>query len=367
MGEKEKLNQQLIDKMNEEQDKYRDWLTAQPPEEILNHAYEYTVREDILMAMESLDLKDNQIQVLLMSESPLADIYKDFLKIEGDHMEIVSSCIETRANDLIEMNYRDKAALKTPLGFVEAHRTDDGISFAVYDVNLKEIESGVIEDSRITAYEAAEKVWYENGLSNVILEDRDELLKRVQETRNSVNKEKEEPKEEKPAFSPVYLKSGEYARAHGELDAFRESYKANIACRDAIVSAIHDNYRDNCLNSDAIYKSVVGKFGAERVAHVLANTVRHKDWDGRISDANKQWAQSVPMAACFGDRENDKSVYYVVDQAHVGLTDLLVTRFRKEQAKEKELPSIREQLKSKAKDIEQKTPAAKSKDKNLDI
>ena len=46
------LNTALYEKMAAEQDKYRDWLKSQPPEEVLNHAYEYTVREDIVMAME---------------------------------------------------------------------------------------------------------------------------------------------------------------------------------------------------------------------------------------------------------------------------------------------------------------------------
>ena len=34
----------LYDKMKVEQDKYRDWLLSRPPEEILNHTYEYRVR-----------------------------------------------------------------------------------------------------------------------------------------------------------------------------------------------------------------------------------------------------------------------------------------------------------------------------------
>ena len=45
----EELNTRLYEKMFEEQEKYRGWLLSQPPEEILNHTYEYTVREDILM------------------------------------------------------------------------------------------------------------------------------------------------------------------------------------------------------------------------------------------------------------------------------------------------------------------------------
>ena len=40
-------NTALYEKMAAEQDKFRDWLKSQPPEEILNHAYEYAVREDI--------------------------------------------------------------------------------------------------------------------------------------------------------------------------------------------------------------------------------------------------------------------------------------------------------------------------------
>ena len=51
--------------MSDEQDKFRDWLKSQPPEEILHHTYEYTVREDIVMAMEQLELTDAQAQALL--------------------------------------------------------------------------------------------------------------------------------------------------------------------------------------------------------------------------------------------------------------------------------------------------------------
>ena len=63
------LNTALYEKMAAEQDKYRDWLKSQPPEEILHHTYEYTVREDIVMAMEELELTDAQAQALLESPS----------------------------------------------------------------------------------------------------------------------------------------------------------------------------------------------------------------------------------------------------------------------------------------------------------
>ena len=40
----EELNTALYKKVFAEQEQYREWLLSQPPDEILNHCYEYTVR-----------------------------------------------------------------------------------------------------------------------------------------------------------------------------------------------------------------------------------------------------------------------------------------------------------------------------------
>lgn len=56
----ETINTQLYEKMFAEQERYRDWLLHQPPKEILNHTYEYTTREDILMTLEDNDLSFEQ-------------------------------------------------------------------------------------------------------------------------------------------------------------------------------------------------------------------------------------------------------------------------------------------------------------------
>ena len=44
----EELNSALYNKMNQEQAIYMDWLESLPPNEILQHAYEFAVRQDIL-------------------------------------------------------------------------------------------------------------------------------------------------------------------------------------------------------------------------------------------------------------------------------------------------------------------------------
>ena len=109
----EELNTKVYEKLFDEQQKYKEWLLTQSPEEILNHAYEYTVREDIVLAMEYHDLSDEQTKALLSSLAPLDEIFHDFEQIEGDHMDVIRGCIETRANDIIED--QRKALLQLPV------------------------------------------------------------------------------------------------------------------------------------------------------------------------------------------------------------------------------------------------------------
>ncbi len=94
-------NALLYEKMKAEQDKYRDWLLTQPPEELLSHTYEYTVREDIVVCMEELELSPKQVKALLRSFCPLDDVYKEFERREAEYMDTVRDCIEARANEVI--------------------------------------------------------------------------------------------------------------------------------------------------------------------------------------------------------------------------------------------------------------------------
>lgn len=109
----EERNTALYQKMFAEQESFRDWLKGQPPEEILNHAYEYTIREDILLSLEYHDLSVAQVYALMNSPSPLADVFKDFEKLETHHMETVWDCLENRADAILESQRR--VLRETPL------------------------------------------------------------------------------------------------------------------------------------------------------------------------------------------------------------------------------------------------------------
>jgi len=129
----------------------------------------------------------------------------------------------------------------------------------------------------------------------------------------------------------VYPHTAAYAREHNELPQYRESLQANIACKEAIEKAVGENYHRWSVDTKTAAAQVMAQFPVERIQYVLAATVQQKDWDGRISDDNKAWAKTIPVA----DEQN--RYYFVVDQCHPGLTDLFVKRFREETAKK---PSI---------------------------
>ena len=101
----EELNTKLYQKMFAEQEEFRDWLLSQPPEEILNHCYEYTHREDILLSLEYHDLSEDQCRALLKLETPIADIFKDFEKRETDHMDNIWDTVECRANAVLREEF----------------------------------------------------------------------------------------------------------------------------------------------------------------------------------------------------------------------------------------------------------------------
>lgn len=232
----EALQQSLYDKLSREQDKYRDWLKGQPPEEILHHSYEYTVREDILMSMEELTLTEAETRALLLSPSPMAILYDKFSDLETGYMDTIRDSIEDTAKD-------------------EAKKLRD---------------------------------------------------------------------------LPVYPYPADHARENGELDVYRASFRANVSCKEAIEAAIREHYRDNRLDAGAAVGQVAEQFGQERMLYVLAATVRHFDYDGRISRDNKRWANTIPVYENKDGMGGDRTAQFVVC-SHPGLTDLFLTGARREQ------------------------------------
>ena len=153
----EALNTEVYKKLHAEQEKFKGWLLQQSPEEILKHAYEYTVREDILLAMEYNDLTDEQCKAALHCPDLLSDIFSAFEKLETDHMTDVFGCIENRANDLIAA---EKEALRSLPVYTEtaAYAKEHGEQ----DLRIKSLQTNVL--CRNAIEDAIKEHYHDNRL-----------------------------------------------------------------------------------------------------------------------------------------------------------------------------------------------------------
>ena len=119
---------------------------------------------------------------------------------------------------------------------------------------------------------------------------------------------------------PLYPCSLAEAIRSNERDLWRESYKENCDCARAIERTIGENYHDNRLEDCA--KLLIERYGFDRVNWVLANTVQQKKDDGRISNANKEWAKAISIP-------NDDVRWHFTVESHPGLTDIFLNQVRK--------------------------------------
>ncbi len=90
----------------------------------------------------------------------------------------------------------------------------------------------------------------------------------------------------------LYPYSVQEAVRNNELPLWRESYRANIACKQAVESAIRTGFDGMRLDPGCL-KPVLEEYGYKRVGWVLSNTLQRKDYDGRFGTSNKAWAKQT--------------------------------------------------------------------------
>ncbi len=132
-------------------------------------------------------------------------------------------------------------------------------------------------------------------------------------------------KVEEPTMKEVYPHSLNEARDKGELDEYRDSYNANLACKNDIESEISKHFDGLILDNDAI-DSVIEKYGLERVSYVLASTLEMKWQDGRFSEANKAWAREQHTVEDPDMYGNDRRMDFMVD-SHPAVLNGVIDRF----------------------------------------
>ncbi len=123
--------------------------------------------------------------------------------------------------------------------------------------------------------------------------------------------------------TPLYPYSVEDARERDEIDRWRESFRANIACKESIEAAIRKHHDGFHLDERCVPR-LIKHYGFKRMAYVLANTMKEKDYDGRFSLANREWSQKIFVPP---DREHN---YRFAVDSHPAVVDGFIWQFRKE-------------------------------------
>lgn len=153
---------------------------------------------------------------------------------------------------------------------------------------------------------------------------------------------------ENKAAQPVYLETWGYAEKHGELEDYRNSHTLSEECKHAIDEAIRNNFDGMHLKS-GFEDVLIQKYGIERIAYLIATTIRAHDYDGRYSHANKEWANSMRVSASENER-ND-----CILNIHPAVLDGFTNRIREKYLSAYERPAVFYAIKSEKDGIEDKS------------
>lgn len=385
-----KLNEKLYELMSAEQEQFSDWLLKQPPEEILNHTQEYTVRQDILMALEEIQLLENLAKALLESPSPLQEVYDLFSDKETDYMQTLKDSITETAKHNFEKQAEksmtvlvvspgEKPRVETiDCGLESLQQQVGGYIEAVYPfegpVGLVCNEEGKINGMQLNrALRDEENSIYDivSGTFLVVGLGEEDFCSLTPEQIEKYSEHFAEPEMffmldgeiqaipyNDPSKFPLYDKSFAEARDREEISAYRLSSRADNMCKTAIEAAINDNYSDSKLNPEGA-KKVVENFGIDRVKKILALTCIVKDYDGRISPENKAWAKAVRP----NEMKDKIDLSLVVDGVNPGLTDIFVRQVKRIEKERK--PSIKERIESTKDNISPSVSVPKKKEQVL--
>ena len=163
---------------------------------------------------------------------------------------------------------------------------------------------------------------------------------------------------EEKDYLPVYREPASYARENGELSPYRVSLRENIACKQAIEESIRKHFDGMHLDPEAV-KEILEKYGRSRTLFVLAVTVNEKDYDGRFSRSNKEWAKSFNIPEDRDSTFGNNRLPYVVN-SHPAILDGFIAETRRELARK---PSVLGKLAENTAAIKKTPPnhSAKSK------
>ena len=88
----------IQEKAKQEYRSFLEDLKGKTAQEIINAAYEVTIKADIVLALEDRDLSEGEIFALSKLEMPLAAIYDEWLHNDYSYMELLRDTVSDYAD-----------------------------------------------------------------------------------------------------------------------------------------------------------------------------------------------------------------------------------------------------------------------------
>ena len=108
----EKIKQKLYEKMEDELKNYEQELLKMQPKEIIENAYQYTVKSEFISQIKEKNLDEDEIKSLLREKDLLSQFYEDWRNADAQLGEILSYKMDDTIETINIEDYNRKRKLR---------------------------------------------------------------------------------------------------------------------------------------------------------------------------------------------------------------------------------------------------------------
>ena len=108
MESKEELKQKLIQKLDKELQEYKGYLRQKSPDEIIESAYQLTVKTLIIGEMSEKNLDYYELKALIKQKDLLAEFYEDWRNSDGRLGENISYEMDNSIKIIVDRALTEK-------------------------------------------------------------------------------------------------------------------------------------------------------------------------------------------------------------------------------------------------------------------
>lgn len=99
---RQKLNQKLNDKVQQELSSFQEEMLSRSPQEIFDAAYQITIKNDIVECILNKDYSPQAARALMKSPNLLQEVYEEWLETDYSHMEDLNRTVTVFKNYMVK-------------------------------------------------------------------------------------------------------------------------------------------------------------------------------------------------------------------------------------------------------------------------